>query len=81
MREPPRSWPDGRPVGGENGYPPEYAEWTLFCQALMVARLMLEVPRGQRESVFKQWEGRVPGVTRERVREALRQHKATTGNE
>lgn len=73
MNQPPRTWPDGRPVGGENGYPQACADWTLFCQAKMVARLMMEMPKGQRESVFKQWEGRLPGVTRDNVREALRQ--------
>jgi len=56
------------------------ADWTLECQARMVVRLMLEVPKGQREGIFREWEGRLPGVTRERVREALRQQTATAGN-
>ncbi|WP_043530450.1 hypothetical protein [Litchfieldella xinjiangensis] len=71
MKEPPRTWPDGRPVGGTNGYPPEYAEWLLYCQALHVAKQMLKAGKGQREGIFKQWEGQWPGVTRERVREAM----------
>jgi hypothetical protein len=73
MKQPPRTWPDGRPVGGVNGYPSEWAEYTLYCQAKMVASEMLKAERGSREAVFAQWEGRLPGVTRERVREALQE--------
>ncbi|GAB2799001.1 hypothetical protein GCM10027040_27500 [Halomonas shantousis] len=73
MNPPPRTWPDGRPVGGVNGYPPEWAEWTLYCQAKMVARQTLEAGQGNREAVFQRWEGKLPGVTRERVRDAMRE--------
>ncbi|MHB0775411.1 hypothetical protein [Halomonas sp. WWR20] len=73
MKEPFRTWPDGRPVGGCNGYPPEFAEWTLYCQAKMVAKEMLAAGQGSREAVFQHWEGKLPRVTRERVREALQE--------
>lgn len=67
MREPSRIWPDGRPVGGVNGYPAEYREWQLECQALMVVREMRQYDnKPQRQQVFERW-AHLPGVTRDRV--------------
>lgn len=74
MEPPSRYWPDGRPVGGENGYPPEYREWTVECQCRHVARLASQArTAGARGAILREWQQKLPGVTRERVAEIWRQ--------
>lgn len=51
----PTSWPDGRKLGGENGYSPEWHEWARECEVKFVVRQMLAVPKEQRKAVFDQW--------------------------
>lgn len=68
MIERPTQWPDGRTLGGENGYPPEWHEWASECQVKYVARQMLRVPQEQRRNVHAQWEKVFPHATQQRVK-------------
>ena len=73
MQRPSRTWPDGRPVGGENGYPPEYADFTAHCLARHVARQMLPLrTKPERQAVFKRY-AHLPGITRTSVWEAWKE--------
>lgn len=66
--ERPTQWPDGRKLGGENGYPPEWHEWARQCEVKFIARQMLKVPSEQRRSVHAQWEKKFPHATQEAVK-------------
>jgi hypothetical protein len=63
----PTQWPDGRKLGGLNGYPPEYFEWARECQVKFVALQMLLAPVESRSAVFEQWKQKFAHVTREKV--------------
>ena len=64
----PKSWPDGRKLGGENGYSPEWHEWARECEVKFVARQMLAVPKEQRKTVFNQWMKVFTHITQEKVK-------------
>lgn len=73
MQAPSRTWPDGRPVGGVNGYPKEYEAWNLECQARHVAKRMaaIDSPTERREEL-EFWQGKMPGLSADRVKEIVR---------
>lgn len=81
MIERPTAWPDGRKLGGENGYPPEWHEWAQECQVKYIARQMLKVPQGARKSVHEQWAKKFPHATPQRVKdvwnEVVEEERAT----
>ena len=64
----PKSWPDGRKLGGENGYSPEWHEWARECEVKFVVRQMLAVPKEQRKAVFDQWAKVFTHITQEKVK-------------
>jgi hypothetical protein len=66
--ERPTQWPDGRALGGENGYPPEWHEWARECEVKYVARQMLRVKQEQRRNVHAQWARVFPHATPQRVK-------------
>lgn len=68
MNERPAAWPDGRPLGGENGYPPEWHAWAAECQVKYVARQMLAVRKESRRSVHEQWLKVFPHATQDAVK-------------
>ena len=63
----PTQWPDGRPLGGLNGYPPEWFEWAREQEVKFVALQMLLAPEPNRNAVFEQWKQKFTHVTREKV--------------
>lgn len=67
MQRPSRTWPDGRPVGGENGYPEAFRVFTERCLARYVARRLMPLrTKADRQAEFKRW-AHLPGVTRDSV--------------
>lgn len=66
--ERPTQWPDGRKLGGENGYPPEWHAWARQCEVKFIARQMLAVPSEKRRAVHAQWEKKFPHATQEAVK-------------
>lgn len=64
----PTTWPDGRKLGGENGYSPEWHQWAEECQVKYVARQMLKVPQERRRNVHAQWARVFPHATPEAVK-------------
>lgn len=64
----PDAWPDGRKMGGENGYPPEWHAWAAECQVKYVAQQMLKVPQANRRAVHAQWEKVFPHATPQRIK-------------
>ncbi|MBZ5486927.1 hypothetical protein HW452_05245 [Halomonas aquamarina] len=68
MIERPTAWPDGRPLGGLNGYPPEWHAWAEECQIKYVARQMLAAPKEQRKAVHERWIQIFPHATPERIK-------------
>jgi len=68
MIERPTSWPDGRPLGGENGYPPEWHAWARECEVKYVARQMLAVPQARRRAKHAEWVRVFPHATPDAVR-------------
>lgn len=81
MIERPTQWPDGRKLGGENGYPPEWYAWAQEREAMFVARQMLAVPGDQRRAVHQKWLKHFPHATEERIKalwdEAVKEEIAT----
>ncbi len=73
MIERPTEWPDGRPLGGENGYPPEWHEWARECEVKYIARQMLKVPQAQRRAVHAQWAKKFPHATPQRIKDVWEQ--------
>lgn len=69
MIDRPTAWPDGRKLGGENGYPPEWHEWAQECQVKFIARQMLKVPQAQRKAVHAQWVKKFPHATPQRIKD------------
>lgn len=68
--------PDGRPVGGTNGYPPEAETFKRYCLVRYVARQVgQQQDEGARTAMFRRFE-HLPGVNREAVRNAMREIKA-----
>jgi len=67
--ERPTAWPDGRPLGGLNGYPPEWHEWARQCEVMFIARQMLRAPQAQRKAVHTQWVKRFPHATPQRIKD------------
>lgn len=65
----PTAWPDGRKLGGENGYPPEWYEWAKECETKFVAKQMLRVKQEQRRNVHAQWVKTFPHATPQRVKD------------
>lgn len=73
MWAPSRFWPDGRPVGGRNGYPDEYQAWNLECQARYVAKRMKGLARQRERQVeLDHWKDKMPGLDEARVTELMR---------
>lgn len=66
--ERPTQWPDGRKLGGENGYPPEWHEWSRHCEVKYVARQMLEAPSANRKAVHEKWQKKFPHATQDAVK-------------
>lgn len=64
----PTAWPDGRPLGGLNGYPPEWHEWARYCEVRFVALQMLAAPKERRHAVHQQWQKKFPHVTQDAVK-------------
>ena len=81
MIERPTQWPDGRPLGGTNGYPPEWHDWARQCEVKHIARQMLNVPQAQRKAVHEQWEKKFPHATPQRIKdvwnEVVEEERAT----
>jgi hypothetical protein len=79
--ERPTTWPDGRPLGGENGYPPEWHEWARECEVKYVAKQMLRVPQASRKATHAQWEKKFPHATPQRIKsvwdEVVAEERAT----
>ena len=69
MIERPTQWPDGRQLGGTNGYPPEWHEWARQCEVMFIARQMLRAPQAQRKAVHTQWVKRFPHATPQRIKD------------
>lgn len=69
----PTAWPDGRKLGGENGYPPEWHEWASECQVKYVARQMLEAPSAARKAVHEKWLKKFPHATPQRIKDVWEQ--------
>ena len=65
----PTQWPDGRKLGGENGYPPEWHEWARQCEVRFIAKQMLAVPSEQRRAVHAQWFKKFPHATPQRIKD------------
>lgn len=63
----PAQWPDGRKLGGLNGYSPEWFEWAREQEVKFVALQMLLAPDAIRASVFEQWSKKFTHVTHEKV--------------
>lgn len=63
----PKQWPDGRKLGGLNGYSPEWFEWAKEQEVKFVALQMLLAPAENRSAVFEQWKQKFTHVTREKV--------------
>lgn len=80
MQRPARTWPDGRPVGGENGYPPEFQAFTERCLARFVARRLMPLrSKAERQAEFQRW-AHLPGVTRDSVWAAWKElHDESSG--
>lgn len=70
MIERPTAWPDGRKLGGTNGYPPEWHQWARQCETRYVVKQMLAAHKESRHAVYTQWAQVFPHVTHEKVREA-----------
>lgn len=68
MIERPTAWPDGRKLGGENGYSPEWHEWAKECELKFVLREMLNVPKASRKAVHDQWLQKFPHATTQRLK-------------
>ncbi|MEG3078500.1 hypothetical protein R3F64_01350 [Halomonas sp. 5021] len=68
MVERPTAWPDGRPLGGTNGYPPEWHEWAAECQVKYVARQMLAARKENRRGIHEQWLKVFPHATQDAVK-------------
>lgn len=68
MIERPTAWPDGRKLGGVNGYPPEWHEWARECEVRYVAKQMLAVPSAQRKAVYDRWLKVFPHATPQRIK-------------
>jgi len=66
--ERPMQWPDGRKLGGENGYPPEWHEWARECELKFVLREMLSVPKENRKAVHDKWLKKFPHATTQRLK-------------
>lgn len=64
----PTAWPDGRPLGGLNGYPPEWHKWSRECEVRYVARQMLEAPSAARKAVHEKWLKKFPHATPDAIR-------------
>lgn len=81
MIERPTTWPDGRPLGGENGYPPKWHEWARECEVKYVAKQMLRVPQASRKATHAQWEKKFPHATPQRLKsvwdEVVAEERAT----
>lgn len=73
MIERPTQWPDGRKLGGENGYPPEWHEWARECEVKYIARQMLVAPKTQRKAVHEQWVKKFPHATPQRIKDVWHQ--------
>ena len=73
MIERPTQWPDGRKLGGENGYSPEWHEWARECEVKYIARQMLNVPQAQRKAVHAQWVKKFPHATPQRIKDVWEQ--------
>ncbi|MGP8289004.1 hypothetical protein ACT3OH_01895 [Vreelandella zhanjiangensis] len=69
MIERPTAWPDGRKLGGENGYSPEWYRWAAECEVKYVAKQMLAARSENRRAVHAQWVEKFPHATPERIRE------------
>lgn len=69
MIERPTQWPDGRPLGGTNGYPTEWHEWARQCEVMFIARQMLAAPQAQRKAVHAQWVKKFPHATPQRIKD------------
>lgn len=69
MIERPTAWPDGRPLGGENGYSPEWYEWARECEVKFVIREMLKVPKASRKSEHAKWLNKFPHATRDAMKD------------
>ncbi len=67
--ERPTQWPDGRPLGGENGYPPEWHAWARQCEVKFVIREILKAPKASRKAVHSQWLSKFPHATREAMKD------------
>lgn len=81
MIERPTTWPDGSPLGGENGYPPEWHEWAKECQVKYVARQMLAARKESRRAVHEQWVKKFAHATPQRIKdvwnEVVEEERAT----
>lgn len=73
MIERPTAWPDGSPLGGTNGYPPEWHEWARECEVRYIARQMLKVPQAQRKAEYERWFKRFPHATPQRIKDVWEQ--------
>lgn len=65
----PTAWPDGRPLGGENGYPPKWYEWAEEQEVKFVAREMLRAPQANRRAIHASWLKSFPHATPERIKD------------
>jgi len=79
--ERPTAWPDGRPLGGTNGYPTEWHEWARQCEVRFIARQMLKAPQAQRKAVHERWVKKFPHATPQRIKdvwnEVVEEERAT----
>lgn len=64
----PTAWPDGRKLGGVNGYPPEWHQWAEECELKFVLREMLSVPKESRKAVHDKWLKKFPHATTQRLK-------------
>ena len=69
MIERPAQWPDGRPLGGENGYSPEWYRWAAECEVKYVAKQMLAARSESRRAVHAQWVEKFPHATPQRIKD------------
>lgn len=65
----PTTWPDGRKLGGENGYSDEWHAWARECEVKYIARQMLAAPKTQRRAVHEQWIKKFPHATPQRIKD------------
>lgn len=69
MIERPTAWPDGRPLGGVNGYSPEWYAWAEEQEIKFVAREMLRAPQANRRAIHASWEKVFPHATPQRIKD------------